>query len=185
MIYRSARTLLVAGTKTATIAAIMAAIMAATLAGCSPKYDWRDYRSKDAPYSILFPGKPASQTRSITLDTLQLDMTMTAVEIDGVVFAVGSARLPENASAMNALQAMQTALLKNIGATLRSSKDSSTGLQPMLEFEADGSQQGRPARLIGRLVARDQRIYQIIILGQAQNLAAEQIDTYLSSFKLN
>ncbi|MYM42044.1 hypothetical protein GTP27_22325 [Pseudoduganella sp. CY13W] len=163
----------------------LALLLAAALAGCSPKYDWRDYRSKDAPYSILFPGKPASQTRSITLDTLQLDMTMTAVEIDGVVFAVGSARLPDHASAMAALQAMQSALLKNIGATLRSSKDSSTALQAMLEFEADGSQQGRPARLIGKLVARDQRIYQIIILGQAQNLDTEQIDTYLSSFKLN
>ncbi|MFC0168962.1 hypothetical protein ACFFKC_12835 [Pseudoduganella danionis] len=164
---------------------VLALTLAATLAGCSPKYDWRDYRSKDAPYSILFPGKPASQTRSITLATLPLEMTMTAVEIDGVVFAVGSARLPDGADAMHALQAMQTALLKNIGATLRSNKDSSTGLQAMLEFEADGSQQGQPARLIGKLVARDQRIYQVIILGRAQNLAAEQIDTYLSSFKLN
>lgn len=164
---------------------MLALVLAATLAGCSPTYDWRDYRSKDAPYSILFPGKPASQTRSVTLDTLQLEMTMTAVEIDGVVFAVGSARLPDGASAMTALQTMQSALLRNIGATLRSNKDSSSGLQSMLEFEADGSQQGQPARLIGKLIARDQRIYQVIILGRAQALAAEQIDTYLTSFKLN
>jgi hypothetical protein len=173
MIYRSTRTTL------------LAVLMATTLAGCSPQYDWRDYRSTEAPYTVLFPGKPASQTRAVTLDTLKLDMTMTAAEVDGVVFAVGSAKLPDGAPAMPALQAMQLALVNNIGGTLRSSKDHSTGLQSVLEFEAEGSQRGQPARLIGRLVARDQRVYQVIILERGQKLPAEQIDTYFTSFKLN
>ena len=100
--------------------------MALTLAlsACSPKYDWRDYRSNDAPYAVLFPGKPATHTRSIRLDqpgrpdpALAIDMTMTAAEVDGVVFAVGSARLADPTQAPAALAAMRTALMRNIDAT--------------------------------------------------------------------
>ena len=50
----------------------LALLMAAALSACSPQYDWRDYRSNDAPYAVLFPGKPASQTRAIKLDELSL-----------------------------------------------------------------------------------------------------------------
>ena len=55
----------------------LALLMAAALSACSPQYDWRDYRSNDAPYAVMFPGKPASQTRAIKLDDLDVNMTMT------------------------------------------------------------------------------------------------------------
>lgn len=155
----------------------LALILAATLSACSPKYDWRDYRSNDAPYAVLFPGKPATQTRSIKLDQLDVSMTMTAAEIDGVVFAVGSAQLADAAQVPAAIEAMKTAMVSNIGGTVTASKTTANGAQ---EIEAGG----KGMRLVGRFMAKDRRIYQAVVIGPATNIDAETVDTYLSSFKL-
>jgi hypothetical protein len=165
------------------LAMMLAAALA--LSACSPQYDWRDYRSNDAPYAVLFPGKPASQTRKIQLDTIAVDMTMTAAEVNGVIFAIGSAQLPDAAQGPAAIEAMKTALVKNIGATVTSDKSSSTGLQTTLDVEAKGSQNGEPMLLIGRFIAKDKRIYQVIVIGQEKNIVRETVETYFASFKLN
>jgi len=163
----------------------LALMLAAALSACSPQYDWRDYRSSDAPYAVLFPGKPASQTRSIQLDTLAVNMTMTAAEVNGVIFAVGSAQVPDAAQGPAAIEAMKTALVSNIGATVTSNKSSADGKQATLDVEAKGSQNGEAMRLIGHFIARDKRIYQVIVMGRDKNIVQDTVETYLSSFKLN
>jgi hypothetical protein len=155
----------------------LALLLAMTLSACSPKYNWRDYRSDDAPYSVLFPGKPATQTRAIQLGELQLSMVMTAADIDGVVFAIGSAQLADATQAPAALAAMQSAMANNIGATITSSKTLASGAQ---EIDASGAAR----RLIGRFIAKDRRIYQVVVIGPAQKIAPETVETFFSSFKL-
>jgi hypothetical protein len=158
----------------------LAVLLALALSACSPKYDWRDYRSNDAPYAVLFPGKPATQTRGIKLDQLEVSMTMAAAEVDGVIFAVGSAQLPDAALAPAAVEAMKTALVNNIGASVAGNKSAAAGT-----LDVEGSRNGEPMRLIGRFVAKDKRIYQVIVMGSAKNIEQDNVDTYLSSFKLN
>ncbi|AMO98462.1 putative transmembrane protein [Collimonas arenae] len=82
------------------------------LGACSPKFNWREVRGKDASYSVLLPAKPATFARQIDLDGTQVTMTMTAAKVDDMVFAVGSATLPDAAKAQAALGAMKTALVK-------------------------------------------------------------------------
>ncbi len=157
-------------------------ILAMLLSACSPKYDWRDYRSNDAPYAVLFPGKPSTQSRSIKLDQLDVSMTMSAADIDGVIFAVGSAQLADAAQAPAAVEAMKTAMLKNINATITSSKTLANGA---LEVDASGTEKGRTMRLIGRFIAKEKRIYQVVVIGPAQNIEADSVETFLTSFKQN
>jgi len=157
-------------------------LLALALCACSPKYDWRDYRSNDAPYAVLFPGKPASQTRSIKLDQLDVSMTMSAASVDGVVFAVGSAQLADAAQAPAAVDAMQTAMVKNISASITSSRQLAGGAR---EVDASGTEKGQAMRLIGRFVAKDNRIYQVVVIGPAAKIEAEPVETFLTSFKLN
>lgn len=147
-----------------------------TLSACSPKYDWRDYRSADAPYAVLFPAKPATQTRTIELDQLAVSMTMTASDIDGVVFAIGVVQLADAAQAPAALTAMQTAMVNNIGGAITSSKQIPAG---GVDIEASG----KAMRLLGRFVAKDKRVYQIVIVGPAQKIEAEPAETFFTSFK--
>lgn len=156
----------------------LALLLALALSACSPKYDWRDYRSNDAPYAVLFPGKPATQTRGIQLDQLNLSMTMTATEIDGVVFAIGSAKLADAAQAPAAVAAMQAAMVGNIGGAITSSKTLAGGAR-----EIDASGQGR--RLLGRFLAKDRRIYQIVVLGPPQKIDLDTVETFFASFKLD
>jgi len=162
---------------------------AVLLSACSPQYDWRDYRSNDAPYAVLFPGKPATQTRKVQLDGIEVEMTMTAAEVNEVVFAVGSAQVADPAQAPAAIEAMRSALVKNIGGTVINSKSSppasGSTRQTMLEVEAAGSQNGQPMLLMGRFIAKDKRIYQVIVMGRQKNIVQETVETYFSSFKLN
>ena len=163
------------------------------LTACSPKFDWRDYRSPDAQFTALFPSKPAVLTREIDLDGKKVSLTMTASEIDGNTFAIGSAVLDSAEQAQAALPAMQTALLKNINGTVRSEKSASAASstaagshqRSSLSIEATGTQQGKPVLLVGRFVAQDKRIFQVIILGEESKLSRETIDTFMDSVKLD
>lgn len=154
---------------------------ACVFAACSPKFDWRDYRSADAPYNALFPGKPSTHTRSIDLDGMQVQMTMTATEVNGSTFAVGSVTLPDASKAQAALSAMKIALIKNIGGTATPATDPDNDIK----IETSGTQNGKPVLLVGRFLAQDKRIYQIIVLAREKQVSRENIDMFMGSFKLN
>lgn len=158
----------------------LSALACALLAGCSPKFNWRDHASVVAPYRVMFPDKPASHTRNIDVGGMKVDMTMTAVDIDGITFAVGSAEAPDAAQALAALPAMKTALVKNIGATVKSEKATAT----TMDVDATGMRKGTPMRLVGHFEARGTRFYQVIVLGPESKLSKENVDMFLTSFKL-
>jgi hypothetical protein len=166
---------------------------ACILTACSPKFDWRDYRSIDAPYSSLFPGKPTTFTRPIDLNGVQVSMTMTATDVDGSTFAIGTALLPDAASAPAALAAMKTALTNNMAASVNGGKPAlvpaetsfMAGDKSAMQVEAHGMQNGAPILLVGRLVAQGQRIYQIIVVAKEDQVSRENIDMFIASFKLN
>jgi hypothetical protein len=164
--------------------AASAAALCLLLAGCSPKYNWRDYASPDAPYRVMFPAKPSTFTRTIDLDGMQVAMTMTAAEIDGATFAVGAAEAPDAARAQAALEAMQVALVRNIGATVTTQKATVDTDRATRDVDARGTSNGVPMRLVGHFEARGKRFYQVIAIGKADALPAEQVEQFLTSFKL-
>jgi hypothetical protein len=156
-------------------------LAALVLGACSPKFDWRDFRSNDAPYAVLFPGKPASHTREVNLDGLAVKMTMAASDIEGTMFAVGSAELADAEQAPAAVQAMKTAMLRNIGAAqpVETTKDGA------FEVIAHGMNRGVPMLMHGRFLARGKRVYQLIVIGPEKDFRKENVETFMSSFKLN
>lgn len=167
------------------------------LCACTPKYDWREVRGSNAPFVVLLPAKPATISRPINLDGAKLTMTMTAAEVDGVTFAVGTAELPDAARAQAALAAMKTALVKNIGGTIKLEK-STSGAQAnaaantqttTVDIEASGAPghdtKGQPRMLIARFVAQDRRVYQVIVVGREKAVTRDAIDTFFASFKAN
>jgi hypothetical protein len=176
------------------IKSLLFPILAAALlvTACKPTYNWRDYSSPDAPFRVMFPDKPTVHKRSIDIGGMPVEMTMTAVDVDGTTFAVGSAEAPDAAKAQAALVAMQTALVRNIGATVTRQKSSaaatasgSTSSQrASIDIEASGVQNGTPMKLIGHFESRDKRFYQVIVMGKAKALSPEQTDQFITSFKL-
>ncbi|MGV7208393.1 hypothetical protein ACLB1G_11130 [Oxalobacteraceae bacterium A2-2] len=148
-------------------------LAAAMLAACNPTYNWRDYHSDGERYAVLFPAKPANQSRVVDLNGIKVEMAMTAAEVEGVTFAVGSAVLPDASLAGHAVDAMKTALVRNIGGTLVSDHDNT--------IEA----KGKTMQLIGHFAYRDGRVYQAVVVGKAGEVQREAADTFLASFKLN
>jgi hypothetical protein len=166
---------------------LLPVLAACVLSACNPEYNWRDYSSQTAPYRVMFPGKPDSHTRSVDLDGLIVDMTMTATEVDGVMYAVGSAEVPDPARAAAALAAMKTAMVRNIGATVTSESPAAAspgGQTSKIDIEASGSRNGTPTRLIGHFESRGTGVYQVIVVGKPSSMPAEQIKQFMSSFKL-
>jgi hypothetical protein len=155
--------------------------VAAALFACSPKFDWRDYRSSQAPYAVLFPGKPATHTRTVNLEGQSAAMTMAAVDIDGTLFAVGSAELPDADKAQLAVQAMKKAMVRNIGAAgaTEATRDGA------FDVEAKGSRAGQPMALNGRFMARGTRVYQVVVVGPTNAVGREDVNTFLRSFTPN
>lgn len=160
--------------------ALLSAIM---LAGCSPTYNWRDYASAEGAYRVLFPAKPATHTRAIDLGGIKVDMMMTAAEVEGTTFAVGTAVAPDAALAQATLPAMRRALLRNIGAgDVAESLDAAPG-NAALDIDAVGKGNQGQVRLVGRFLAKGNRMYQVIVMGSPGAMPPEHTEQFLSSFK--
>ena len=155
-------------------------LLALLLAACDPTYNWRDYQSKDAPFSAQFPEKPSTHTRNVDLNGVKVDMTMTAAEVEGVMFAVGSATLPDASLAPAAVDAMKTAMVKNIGGTVKAEASSSAGDKYVVRIDVMGE---KSMRLSGRFEAHGPRIYQVVVLGPAKEITTENVDQFMTSFK--
>jgi hypothetical protein len=165
--------------------AALAGVLA--LSACTPTYDWREVRGKDAPFSALFPAKPATHSRMVDLDGMRLTMTMTTASAGGVTFAVGSAKMPDPAKAHAILNAMKNALVNNIGGTVRQEKSVAIANSPVpsTDIEATGipGAGGRPTLLFARFAARDRWIYQAVVVGRENAVPREAVDTFFISFK--
>ena len=181
------------GMRTFPVIAMIASTLAlAALAGCSPKFNWREYSSSDAPYQIMFPDKPSTHTRSIDLNGIKVNMTMTAAEVDGTMFAVGTAEAPDEAKAEAALGAMRTALVNNIGATVKTEKSTkavaaagaSAARGATIGIDAVGVQKGEPMRLVAHFESRNKRFYQVVVLGKEKEVSKENVEQFMSSFRL-
>jgi len=155
------------------------------LTACSPTYNWRETHGEKIPFTVLLPAKPSTFSRNIDLNGLPVDMSMTAAEIDGITFAVGTAELSDVAKTAQALESMRLALLNNINATpattaLPARSDNSL---PALDVSATGVVRDQTYTLMARLIAKDKRIYQVLIMATGKTIPAEQADTFFSSFK--
>lgn len=163
------------------------------LSACSPKYDWREIRSDNAPYVIALPTKPTTHTRDIDLKGIKVSMTMVASEVDGVTFAVGSAELPDATQAQISLAAMKTAMINNIGGTVKQEKVlpmpqsiNAPGTVAFTEIEALGATaNGQNRILFARFLAKEKRVYQLIVVGPEKSISRDVATTFFSSFKLN
>ncbi|MBC7414297.1 MAG: hypothetical protein H7327_05130 [Herminiimonas sp.] len=161
--------------------AVMASAVA--LSACTPKYDWRDVRGDKVPFTVLLPAKPSVLARPVNLGGIQATMTMTAAEVGEVTFAVGTAELPDAAQAQAALQIMKATLVKNIGGVIRHEKSIIGTSASTIDLDAATTTGGDPRALHARLVARDRRVYQAIVIGREKSIRQEAVDTFLTSFK--
>lgn len=137
----------------------------------------------------MFPAKPASYTRSIHLNGLTVNMTLTVAEVDGTSFAIGTATLPDVGQAQATLQAMKTAMLKNINGNILHEEASPTSIN----IEASGtpgqkSTHQSKMRLVARFMTQDNKVVQVVVLGKEKSILRDMreiTEPFFTSFRLN
>ena len=154
------------------------------LTSCTPRHDWREIRSERPPYSVLLPAKPNSQTREIQLGDLKVAMTMTAVEVDHATYAVGCAELADPDAAKTAMLLMKTALVGHLNGKLRKEEVIDNATENRIDLEATGTPQGEPRIVVARFIAHQKFAYQIVLTGPEKQVTRDQIDTFITSFKV-
>src|SRR5690606_646699 len=106
-------------------------------------------------------------------------------------FAVGVVQVPEQAAVAATLEAMRSALLNNIGASLQSERTLAppkgiAGAGAQQEFLALGkAHNGQAIHMHARLAARERWVYQVVVVANADSLAPEVVETFLASFVPN
>lgn len=173
---------------------VLAALAAIPLLGCTPEYNWREIRSADDGWSVMLPGKPASMSRRIRLDTVEVTMTMQGAKIGDTTFTVATAVLPEDTAAARelAVAAMRAGMLRNIEGTQTAARDvavpvidaagKAIGERPAVRIEADGAIKGRPVTMSAGFAADGPRAWQWVVIGHAVD--REQASTFLDSFRV-
>ncbi len=139
----------------------------------------------------MMPGKPSTHTRTVDLNGIEVSMTMTATEVQDQVFAVATAALPDASRAAFALDAMKTALVKNINGTVRVEKVLPTiggeSSLPVLQVEAVCTPSGngaQPQWMLARFMAKGEHVYQVLVLGPEAKINREQAETFMAGFKV-
>lgn len=147
------------------------------LAACSPTYDWRDVRPADAGVQLLFPCKPRTEARSITLAGQPVRMTMVACEAGGSMFGLAFADAGDPGRVAPALAALRLAQAGNLGAPAQSlGTVTVTGANPAPvpeRVQVNGRfPDGTAVRQQLVYFARGTRVYQVAVMGEATAEAA-------------
>jgi hypothetical protein len=169
--------------------------LALTLAGCSPRYDWREVR--DDSDVCLFPDKPESGKRDLALLGARVTLQLRSAKVGSTTFGIGSAVLPAVLNAdekvrASVVQAFETALLRNIGnATVQQASvapvrawDAAHLGRPALAREIDAvSTVGEPMRVMARFYVVDGRFVEIIVIGRQAQWPQQEVETFLENYR--
>ncbi len=171
---------------------------ACVLAGCYPRYDWRDYRPDCARawcgFVASFPGRVTQASRDIPVGTLRLPLALNVVSVGEVTFAIGAFDLIPGSDAGAARATFERKLLDDVGATegrrgrvaIRAADHSEVAADA---FDAEGQRGGKTLRATARFAQRQGRLVEILVIGPADVLATnsgrQAVETFMTSLRLD
>jgi hypothetical protein len=162
-------------------------LMALALAGCSPKFNWREVRLEQSGVALLFPCKPDTQVRQVDLDGQPLSMTLLGCSAGNASFALAYARLGEGSLPGPALRRWRELTLGNIGAQgVTEMAYPLPGLRRDAQSVRLGAAGRRPdgSSLVAQAFwfTQDQWVYQASVLAERPHDA--ESDTFMTSIRL-
>lgn len=178
--------------------AAVAIACAGLLAGCYPRYDWRDYRPDCARtwcgFVASFPGRVTNATRDIPVGDVRLPLALNVVSVGEVTFAIGAFDLVPGSDADAARATFERKLLDDVGAT--EGRHGHVVLHTAIRdevmadtLEAEGRRDGRALRTTARFAQRQGRLIEILVIGPADVLSTDSgrqaVETFLTSLRLD
>lgn len=163
-----------------------ACLGAVALTACSPALDWRQVRPPDSQVQLLFPCKPMTQVRRVTLAGQELRLSLHACSAGGQTWALAHADLGDPSR----LGPAQAELLVSAAANLGAQPTAGQALQVAGATPHAGSQRmrvagqlpdGSPVTEEVAVFAYGTRVYQATALGTV--LSAEAVQTFIGSLR--
>ena len=169
------------------------------LAGCSPKFDWRDVRQEEAGWLASFPGKTVEVSRGLNLPGAAAPVTLTlrATRIDETLFAVGWV-MNGSEPVRKSLEAAMIANINAVPSTVIHRRVTLSGREGIAatEVRATGEVRAEPppsnkpgvvTKLWMRTVTiggSSPRVIEIIAVGPANSLTEEVAEQFLESLRI-
>lgn len=159
------------------------AACAALLAGCYAELDWRELHWEEGKLKVLLPARPSKSSREVVLAGEKVPMEMLQSQLSGMAFGVAYSPLPKGDPAA-VLAAARDGLLRNIDGRLVTEREVAIRgtAAPGREFTGEGMVGGTPMLIAARLVASDNRFYQVVFVGRKDRAEKVDLPLYLGSF---
>lgn len=153
-------------------------IVSGALAGCSPQYDWRMVSVAEGRVRAMLPAKPASTERELDFEGQGITFVLTSASVDGVLFTVGYAELPEtlrtDASGRERLLAQaQASLYRNLGVEPPSDMPDAAE-----QFSVTGQGRGQALQLEAMAWTTPDALVEGMVIGAAGELPHTQISEF-------
>ena len=156
------------------------------LLGCSPALDWREVRPAGSGISLLFPCKPDSHARRVSLGPDAVRLELHACSAAGSTWALAFADLADPARVGPALSELRAAAATNLAAS--EPQAMSLKVKGATPNPASGRVQFQGHMPDGRAVneqmavfAKGTRVFQAVALGE--RLDPEAADNFFSSLR--
>lgn len=160
---------------------VVALALLVLLAGCSPRYDWRVVTLGDGRVRAMLPDKPQAAERQFEFEGHTFTFVLTSASVDGVLFTVGYADLPESLrndaqGRERLVRQAQASLYQNLGA-VPPAMQPAAGERFTVMDQRDG--QPEPLRLEAMVWATEYALIEGIVIGRADALPHDQINEFL------
>ena len=159
----------------------------AVLTGCAPSLDWREIQPDDSHAVAMFPCKPTTDARMVSLAGARVRMVLVACRAGDVTWALAFADMADPAKVAQALQDLRASSAGNLGGTPTVTGPMQLpGMTPNPQAERVQVQGrlpgGEAVRLESGFFAHGTRVYQATAMGKA--LDAEAVATFFDGLKL-
>src|SRR5262245_35158758 len=155
---------------------------ALVLTACYPELDWREFTSPEGGFTVMLPSKPARASRDLVFAGQPTTMHMVSAHATEMAFGIGYIDLPPGTDAGRAIDEGRVALLRNIGGVVLAER-ALDGV-PGVQFEAEGAADGKPMRLVARVLVAGNRYYQVVLVARTARAGDVDLALFPGSFKL-
>jgi len=162
-------------------------LLIALLCACSPTLDWRQVRPVGLDLEAMFPCRPATMSREVTLAQRRVEMAMHACAAGGSTYAVGAAALEDVRDVEAALTSLREAAAHNLSVSAAEAR--AIQVPGMTPHEACARLTLTGTRPDGTAVvehlavfARGARVYQAMVVGDRPDVDA--VSTFFDGLKV-
>lgn len=172
--------------KTTLLFLLVGLTLASTFTSCGKK---ELYKSEEGKFSILFDGKPdvTSEEVPTAVGAVEVHMFMyekTKSHVQIVGYSDYPPVLVSLQDPMDMLKNAEMGMVTNMNATSTDQKSSEFDGNKAYEFRASGSQDGKPFNMAYKLIMVNNRLYQIGIMKEAEDISDEEVKSFIGSFEL-